>query len=277
MKYVAICGGLGNQMFQYAYLLMLKNKGYNVSAFIPSNKWEHIGGFELKRAFGIEHKQSIWERLYQLGFPFTRLFSLSHKTYFGKNFRVNNEDLSPDKKYGYFYGTWQSDKYLINPKEIRKTFRFDEKGLSPRTTQLANALRGALAVSVHVRRGDYQSATFVQGFGTCCSIDYYRKAIDLFKEKFPQAHFVFFSDDMEWVKNNLNVEDSIYVTHNSGTDSWQDMYLMSLCQHNIIANSTFSWWGAWLNNNPDKIVIAPKRWWNTIENDDVVPSSWLRI
>lgn len=129
-------------MFQYAYLLMLKNKGYNVSAFIPSNKWEHIGGFELKRAFGIEHKQSIWERLYQLGFPFTRLFSLSHKTYFGKNFRVNNEDLSPDKKYGYFYGTWQSDRYLINPKEIRKSFRFDEKGLSPKTTQLANALRG---------------------------------------------------------------------------------------------------------------------------------------
>ena len=82
---------------------------------------------------------------------------------------------------------------------------------------------------------------------------------------------------MEWVKDNLVLENAIYVDHNKGLDSWQDMYLMSQCNHNIIANSTFSWWGAWLNNNDNKVVIAPKRWWSTIEHDDVVTQTWIRM
>lgn len=277
MKYVAICGGLGNQMFQYAYLLMLKNKGYNVSAFIPSNKWEHIGGFELKRAFGIDHKQSIWECLYQLGFPFTRLFTFVNKTYFGKNFKINKEDFSPPKKYGYFYGTWQSEKYLINRELIQNTFTFNERNLSKQTIDIAKLLRReGITISVHIRRGDYQSAAFSNGFGSCCTLEYYHNGISYMDMQFPNTTYVFFSDDMQWVKDNIKVDNAIYVDHNNGVDSWQDMYLMSLCSHNIIANSTFSWWAAWLNNNPEKIVIAPKKWWNSIENDDVVPESWIR-
>lgn len=277
MKYIAICGGLGNQMFQYAYYLMLQSKGYKVSTFIPSNKWEHAGGFELERVFGIRHHSSIWEHLYHLGFPFTRVFTYFKKTYFGKNFKVKEEDLLPSCKYGYFYGTWQSDRYFTNPLRIRNVFRFDKSILSPKTIELSGYLKSNLTVSVHIRRGDYQSEAFLKGFGTCCSINYYKQAIQLLKNKYPKALFVFFSDDMDWVKDNLSDYNSIYVTHNHGNDSWQDLYLMSICQHNIIANSTFSWWGAWLNSNPDKIVVAPKRWWSTIEEDDVVPSSWIRL
>ena len=277
MKYVAICGGLGNQMFQYAYYLMLQSKGYDVSTFIPSKKWEHIGGYELARVFGIEHKSSVWERLYHIGSPFTRLFTLLHKTYFGKNFKVKDEDFSPSAKCGYFYGTWQSEKYFVSPEKIREAFRFDTSKLSPKTIELANYLKGKLTVSVHIRRGDYLSGDFSNGFGKCCDIEYYHKAIQYISKTLENITFVFFSDDMEWVKKELPFDNAIYADHNHGVDSWQDMYLMNICQHNIIANSTFSWWGAWLNSNEKKIVIAPKRWWNTIENDDVVPESWIRM
>lgn len=132
-------------------------------------------------------------------------------------------------------------------------------------------------MSVHIRRGDYLSASFANGFGNCCPLDYYQRAIAMISKTVDKPLFVFFSDDMEWVKENFAGEDCLFVSHNKGVDSWQDMYLMSLCNHNIIANSTFSWWGAWLNHHEDKMVIAPKKWWSTIENDDVVPETWMRI
>lgn len=134
-----------------------------------------------------------------------------------------------------------------------------------------------VTVSIHIRRGDYLSQQFSAGFGNCCPLAYYREAIHYMKTYLDDITFVLFSDDMDWVKMNLPLDNAIYVDHNHGVDSWQDMYLMSMCQHNIIANSTFSWWGAWLNDNTDKIVIAPKRWWSSIENDDVVPESWIRM
>lgn len=278
MKYVALCGGLGNQMFQYAYLLYLKNIFSDVKSFIPDQKWEHIGGFELNRVFSIHHSADTWEKLYNIGFPFTRLFHFFNPTYFGKNFLVQTEDLFPNKKYGYFYGTWQSEKYFINHDKIKNSFKFNEQRLNQETRRIAKSLGGeGVTVSIHIRRGDYLSDAFASGFGNCCPLEYYRKAINFMNEKFHDPLFLIFSDDMEWVKENLILRNAIYVNHNKNIDSWQDMYLMSKCKHNIIANSTFSWWGAWLNDNDDKIVIAPKRWWSTIDNDDVVPESWIRL
>ncbi len=280
MKYVAICGGLGNQMFQYAYLTYLKDFFCeDIRIFIPNKNWEHSGGFELHRVFGIEHTPGISEKFYGMGFPFTKIFSLLHPTYFGKNFIVSNNDLHPSSKYKYFYGTWQSEKYIINPDKIKNIFKFNPKETSLETQKIAEILKvkNIISVSVHIRRGDYLSTSFVEGFGKCCNIDYYNRAIKLFASKINNLRFVFFSDDMEWVKKNFTLRNAIYVDHNKGIDSWQDMYLMSLCDHNIIANSTFSWWGAFLNTNPSKMIIAPKRWWNTIENDDVIPEKWIRL
>lgn len=88
---------------------------------------------------------------------------------------------------------------------------------------------------------------------------------------------IIFSDNIEWCRANLSMEDALYVDWNNGVDSWQDMYLMSLCKHNIIANSSFSWWGAWLNENPNKIVIAPKQWMKSDVGVDVIPKTWIRI
>ena len=278
-RYVALCGGLGNQMFQYAYYMLLKQKTNDVCMFIPSSKWEHEGGFELHRVFGIAHSRTKWETLYQLGFPFTKLFHVIHKTYSGHNFKFDEKDLMPGKSYRYFYGTWQSEKYILDADIIRNAFKFNESKLSPETAKIAKSLRGGvITCSIHIRRGDYLSSAFIGGFGSCCPLEYYQQSIEYIRKNIcNNVTFILFSDDIKWVKENLKLENAIYVNHNQGTDSWQDMYLMSLCNHNIIANSTFSWWGAWLNKHKDKTVIAPKRWWSTIENDDVVPKSWIRI
>lgn len=278
MKYVAVAGGLGNQMFQYAYFLMLQELYNDVSIFLPSDDWEHKSGFELSRVFGIKHWPSFWESLYHRGRLFRKLFSITHKTYFGKNFTVDDTDLKPDGKYSYFFGTWQSEKYFINPERIRNSLKFNERLLNQKSNEIAKTLGGVeVTISIHIRRGDYLSEAFANGFGNCCPLEYYRKAIQYMTYKFDNPKFIVFSDDMEWVKDNLVLEKAIYVDHNKGLDSWQDMYLMSQCNHNIIANSTFSWWGAWLNDYEDKVIIAPKRWWSTIEHDDVVPESWIRL
>lgn len=278
MKYVALCGGLGNQMFQYTYLLMLREQGRDVSVFLPSTQWEHPGGFELSRVFGIEYKPCFWEKMYRFSRITRKLFSLTHKTYSGKNFRVVDTDFCPPARYGYFFGTWQSERYFVNLERVMEAFRFREDLLNDKTVDLAKLLgKEDVTVSVHIRRGDYLSVTFASGFGNCCPIEYYQRAIDYMKQRFGNIQFFVFSDDMAWVKENLALDNATYVNWNSGADSWQDMYLMSKCKHNIIANSTFSWWGAWLNSHYDKIVVAPKRWWSTIEHDDVVPESWIRL
>lgn len=147
--------------------------------------------------------------------------------------------------------------------------------LNERTRQIAKNINQENTVSVHVRRGDYQSPAFIDTLGKCCDIGYYIRAIDYMKKQVDSPRFVVFSDDMEWAKSNLPLNNAIYVVHNTGADSWQDMYLMSLCKHNIIANSSFSWWGAWLNENEKKIVIAPEYWWGDWKCKDVVPDSWM--
>lgn len=91
------------------------------------------------------------------------------------------------------------------------------------------------------------------------------------------GRIVLFSDDIEWAKQNMQIKNGIFVDWNKSIDSWQDMYLMSLCKHNIIANSSFSWWGAWLNTNPNKIVIAPQQWMKSDSGKDVIPETWIRL
>ena len=110
-----------------------------------------------------------------------------------------------------------------------------------------------------------------------CNLDYYKRAVEYIKVHIENPVFFVFSDDKEYVTNNLQVENAVYVDFNSGSDSWQDMFLMSQCKHNIIANSTFSWWGAWLNGNLGKIVVAPSRWMTTFENDEIIPPNWIRL
>lgn len=177
-----------------------------------------------------------------------------------------------------YLGGWHSEKYYcLVEKEIRSLFKFDVGKLNVKSFNLKEQLDNCNAVSLHVRRGDYVNELNKNKFGDICSIEYYRKSINYIRKRVDNPVFIVFSDDIEWTKNNIYLENCIYVDWNKGKDSWQDMCLMSFCKHNINANSTFSWWGAWLNNNRNKIVIVPNSFIRGISTPDLYPEKWIKI
>jgi hypothetical protein len=185
-------------------------------------------------------------------------------------------DLSPDC---YLYGYWQSEKYFQSIEEIiRSDFQFCLP-LDTRNALLASEIQNTLSVSIHIRRGDYLSNYRTSKIMHVCDIGYYQKAIHYLSEQLKDPVFFIFSDDMMWVKKNLSVPGEIrFIDHNFGKESYRDMQLMSLCKHNIIANSSFSWWGAWLNANPNKLVVAPRIWFvNNNDDRDLIPEKWTRL
>jgi hypothetical protein len=133
---------------------------------------------------------------------------------------------------------------------------------------------------MHIRRGDYVSLKISNELHGVLPLEYYYNAIELIKKQNPNITVFVFSDDIPWVKENLKLKDKcVYVDFNSGENSVFDMFLMSLCKHNIIANSSFSWWGAWLNQNKNKIIVAPENWFAKKEmlNNDLIPDAWRKL
>lgn len=253
---VLINGGLGNQMFQYAFYLSLKNKGYrcilDCSMFSYTNMHS---GYELKKVFGIKeafcdktiYHKVILKLLYKFK-PTGLVFSDKPFKYCGDAY---------DSSCWYYIGVWIHPSYFRGIEtELRKSFRFIS--INDRNISFSKELRTSESVSLHIRRGDYLNNPIYN----VCTEEYYKKAIDKILESVGNPFFVVFSDDADWSRfclKQFNVNYKI-VDWNRGQDSYQDMFLMSQCKHNIIANSTFSWWGAWLNQNDDKIVIAPSNW-----------------
>ena len=133
------------------------------------------------------------------------------------------------------------------------------------------------AVSIHIRRGDYLLPRHWANTGSVCQLPYYKNAIAEMENRITGPSYYVFSDDISWVKENIPLKKAVYVTWNKGEDSWQDMMLMSHCRHHIICNSTFSWWGAWLNPRKEKIVIAPCRWFQHKETPDMYPKEWIKV
>lgn len=267
-------GGLGNQMFQYAMYLALRNRKPNSLFFfdIGGSVGCH-NGFELPTIFpSISLCRATWySRLrYRTPFLFKHLKTLKQPdslTFYPEYLQEKSDAV--------YDGFWQSEQYFLDAKDaILKHFSFNETLLNNATLEMRNKLIAETeSVSVHIRRGDYLSETF----RLTCSLEYYKKAISLVSEKLDAPHFYFFSDDITWVKENFPYINATFIDWNKSKDSWQDMYLMSLCKHNIVANSSFSWWGAWLNKNTTKIVIVPSLWFNDGSKQDIQPTSWLLI
>lgn len=287
MKLVTLSGGLGNQMFQYAFYLSLKV--YDKRVFLYKNKIsshsEH-NGYELERLFRIEEDSSslwltnmfmvkIWGNIWKhLFFPIKIRERIVH------DFSAYSNWLVCTPFYGvHLVGYWQSERYFEQIKEVvRKAFVFDEEMLNDNTKKCLEKMRMANTISLHVRRGDYLLAENVKSLGNICDVRYYQKAVNYFYDIIKEPVFYVFSDDIVWTVTNLSLPDNtVFVDWNNKGDSWQDMFLMSFCKHNIIANSSFSWWGAWLNSNSDKIVIAPAQWIRTCPAPDIVPDSWIRL
>ncbi|WP_158727919.1 MULTISPECIES: alpha-1,2-fucosyltransferase [unclassified Flavobacterium] len=293
MVVIKLEGGLGNQMFQYAFasILAKKNKSSikidkdffdltkKTQGFTPRN-------FELDifdNSYLIASQSDIGS-LTQLSFSNKIRRKLG--IYESKIFYEPTFDFHPDalsiKAPVYVKGYFQSYKYLIGYEDlIRETFVFPIGTLNNTNKELLLHLKTKTTIAIHIRRGDYITNKLTQQFHGNCSLEYYLEAISLLTSRNKDFTLIFFSDDNIWVKEKFEnlPYPKIFVDHNKNENSWKDMCLMSSCTHNIIANSSFSWWAAWLNGNPNKIVIAPKLWYAEVEKNtnDLIPPQWIRL
>jgi len=182
----------------------------------------------------------------------------------------------------YLEGYWQSEKYFKDIEEIVRKEFFIKTVPSEENKKIGSQIAGSDSISIHVRRSDYVNDSRTNNVHGACSIEYYKAAIAKITQGIKKPVFYVFSDDHEWTRKELKINyPAVYVENNNAEKNYEDLRLMSLCKHNIIANSSFSWWGAWLNENPDKVVIAPAEWFNSkvIKYDigDIVPQSWIKM
>lgn len=162
--------------------------------------------------------------------------------------------------------------------DIRKAFTFNPRLSNKKTKEMSEQIdHDENAVSIHVRRGDYLEPKYWKTTGCVCQLPYYLNAIAEMNKRISQPSYYVFSDDIAWVKENLPLPKAFFIDWNKGTESWQDMMLMSRCRHHIICNSTFSWWGAWLNPRENKTVIMPERWFRHCETPDICPDKWIKV
>ncbi len=276
VKYI---GGLGNQMFQYALAKCLMSQGVHVTGDVTGYYAGEGRKFVLQKVFpNVEIKKC--------NAILTKLYKERKDSYTSELRDILISDGKPADldilklKRGYLEGYWQSSKYAaLVEKELRSEFQFTHKK-DQKLNQIAEEMEAlGNSISIHIRRGDYLTENVQRSFGNICTEDYYLRAIRHIQGNIENPMFYFFSNDIEWVKEKYEKYNAIYISEEMFDDyeDWYDMYLMSLCKHNIIANSTFSWWGAWLNENSQKIVIAPRRWMNIPYYTDICPKTWIRI
>jgi Glycosyl transferase family 11 len=287
-----IIGGLGNQMFQYAVaraqsIRLNTRLCLDITGFEASSIHQ---GFELKRVFNLDSEIASEDDLRDvLGW---QRHSLVRRVVSRSNFtrlKRKNFILEPHFEYWngiesipqscHLSGYWQSERYFLSSvNAIRNDFSF-VLPLDNENRDLAARISQVNAVSLHVRRGDYISNPQNTGIYHACSAAYYEAAIKRISQDVTRPHFFVFSDDIEWVKKFLQIQGQIeYISNNKGENSYKDMHLMSLCRHHILANSSFSWWGAWLNARPTKIVVAPRKWFvKPVNTKDLLPHAWVQL
>ncbi len=277
-KGIIIClsGGLGNQMFQYALYLHYQSLGVPVKIDDMTEYVTEKKRFPQLRLFGITYRKASREEVVHWTDSYMDLPSRIRRKLTGRKTRwvmdpYHYEPGIAGLKDAYLYGWWQSEKYFKEIEDtVRRAFAFPasfQAGLNEGNRRYLARIEADISVGVHVRRGDYLEVDEV--YGGICTPAYYKKAMNLLREKQPGCRFFLFSNDIEWVKEHMEEEDVTVVEENGEGSGFTDLYLMSRCKHNIIANSSFSWWGAWLNENPDKLVVAPSRWLNNHETPDI--------
>lgn len=297
MKIVEIIGGLGNQMFQYAFHLAVRDAAGGKGVAIHTRRFRETSdnmGYQLDQVFGVQapeadptlvdrliaRRTSLFTRGIQKVLPGWRGYFCEQK------FRFDPRVL-PLARRGtmYFRGLWQDENYFAGKlaAQVREAFRFSIPE-NAATSAIRHEMEGVQAVCLHVRRGDYVSnPKYASILGGVCTDDYYAGAIAEIERRVADPVYFVFSDDVDWVLANsafLQGRRIHPVRGNSGRESALDMKLMSVCRHNIIANSSFSWWGAWLNPHPDKVAVGPAKWFRNdprLEDNHIVPDSWLKV
>lgn len=288
MVVTKIRGGLGNQLFQWAAGLNLAQL-HNTELFLDTSNYarNHARDFELEK-LGIRVKIADEQTI-----ALAKAKEFYKQPFFHFDYKFLN--LADGT---FLRGYFCSEKYFTSAAiEVKSILNnaLNEIELNGDQAHIVNQIKSSESVAIHIRRGDYVSnSTYNDFFGTC-STDYYHAAISALKElQGDSVKFFVFSDDLNWAKDNLRLSDtSVFVDTNRGGDSYLDMLFMAECSHNIIANSTFSWWSAWSNPNPDKTVICPSKWFRSnyrtasgrgmwIKNPyyytgDIYPSTWIAL
>ena len=290
MVIVCLMGGLGNQMFQYAAGRAIAHRNQTqLKLDVSALERDAARSYRLHRFNIVESvatpdelarftKRDLWGRISRRAERY--LLPPYRRSVFAQRFDHFDPDILRLRGSVYLTGYWQSEKYF---KDIEQIIRQDFTFRHPPDTEnqkLARMIANTNSVSLHIRRGDYISNPDAYEVLGVCSLAYYQAATEELTHTIKQPHFFVFSDDMEWVCQNLRLDyPTTYVTHNGIEKDYEDLCLMSQCKHHIIANSAFSWWGAWLCTYPAKIVIAPEKWFNKADYDtrDLIPAAWIRI
>ena len=276
-------GRMGNQMFQWAFARAYQAKNGIMPIFDDSLETLKLQPFNLLKTLKVVPKP-FFNKFLRKTIPLRKLrnklteIKYTLPTTQEANFCTFEEKLLSIQAPAYIRGFFQTEKYFSNIRqELLEDFRLI-KPLNKKNKEILEQINNTNSISVHFRRGDYLKARVANIFGAC-SEEYYQKGIDEIASKLDKKPTIFvFSDDINWVKENITFKyDTVYVDANSGKQGFFDLELMKNCKHNIIANSSFSWWGAWLNENPDKIVIAPTPWLDNKDNNDLIPEDWIKI
>lgn len=292
MNKVSIYGGLGNQMFQYALCVALNHRGKKTRiSFSDFLYYYPHYGFNLGRAFKIKLPFPLnllnffllnCELMYKNKFAvyfLRRFITWYHRNLFTtyrekKEFEYDGNVFHQQSSF--LVGIWQVESYFKDIKDIINQEFIFKTPKDKKNRELMEKIVNCNSVSIHIRRGDYLSINY-ERLAIIKDAIYYKNALDYLEKELKDPHFFIFSDDIQWANENLKLSNCTYVDSNKGKNSYIDMYLMSLCKHNIIANSTFSWWGAWLNKNLDKIVIMPRRWINKDTSPGIFPDEWVKL
>ena len=299
MVTVFLRGGLGNQMFQYALGLSIAKKNstevccdttflndrfprkdfayrnYDLDVFVLDQRFTPLS--KISEALPIP---GVW-----LGIDLVCLKAGEMAGLWHIKKEVGDHDFDPElfniRDSMILWGRWQNEKYFKDIEaDVRAAFRF-RNPLNAEATAIAHEIKNTNSVSLHVRRGDYAAFKTTQKLWGGTDLDYYQRAAKYVAQKIEKPHFFIFSDDVAWSRENLKLDFPMTFVPASAAGKKGECHLelMSLCKNHIITNSTFSWWGAWLDPRPEKIVIAPKQWQNDppISGDKVVPEGWILI
>jgi len=285
MVIVRLIGGLGNQMFQYALGRTLSQRHAVPLKLDISGYGEYtLHGYclnrlrikeviadegEISRLRGRGSRARILRLLARAGFGTRRVLER------GFQFQPAVLDVRPPL---YLEGYWQSEKYFASAAGVlREEFALREP-MDEANRAMADLIGSCDSVAVHVRRGDYVSNAETNAVHGVCGDDYYAAASKIIMQRIARPHAFVFSDDIGWTRQHLALGmPTTYVDLNPSSRNHLDLHLMAACRHQIIANSSFSWWAAWLNDNPGKTVVAPRRWFRKedIDTRDLLPAAWL--
>ncbi|SFH53651.1 Glycosyl transferase family 11 [Lachnospiraceae bacterium NLAE-zl-G231] len=272
-------GGLGNQIFQYALYKQLSCSGKEVKADLTF----YVNNVDMNRCFqlpnmGLKVKTANIkeiEKFYgaESGYMNIILRKIGLKRHYlrEKPYKIVRDIFKYDNIY--LDGYWQSEYYFQNiKKKLFEEINWNIK--SRRVMYYVNLIKNSISVSIHIRRGDYLNNSI---YNNICTVDYYKNAIQYMKKVVEGITFYIFSDDIEWTKKTFCGIEYVFIEGSDNNNCFEDLYLMSLCQYNIIANSSFSWWAAYLNININKIVIAPDKWVNIRNIEGLWCEDWIRL